>query len=145
MHGGLTVDPRPAKVLWRDRLRPPVGGREVATRYGLLAHYTSIDLLRVYEDLGGIGTRERGIWLTPSPISGCLTPYDLGLVSPRNLCMLIDVSELAELWGPGTSDVSEYFPTIWCGGGIEFYYPDCIGFSCVRDMLRIEACGDIRP
>ena len=116
-----------------------VTGADVARAYGLLAHYINRDRLALIIEAGRIGP---GCWLTPTAYAACLTPYNLGLDSPRNMCLLIDVSELARLWGPGKCGASRYRPNIWRGGGIEFYTPDAIPFDSVRHIMELETCGD---
>jgi hypothetical protein len=71
-----------------------ITGGEVAGRYGLLAHYTNRDRLPSIIQSEGIGP---GCWLTPTAYAACLTPYNLGLDSPRSMCFLIDDSGIARL------------------------------------------------
>src|SRR5713226_7739373 len=66
---------------------PPVTGQQIADRYGLLTHYlaaTDLATIVAQAQIGGPGDA----WLTPTPYAGCVAPYDLGLRSPRDLCML---------------------------------------------------------
>ena len=72
---------------------PPVSGREVADRYGLLAHYTQWRYLPLMIQAGAI---HAGCWLTPTPYAECMAPYNLGLNSPREVCLLIDASQLTK-------------------------------------------------
>lgn len=129
-----------AHDLMLRRVRP-VAGRQVASRYGLLAHYlaaTTLPAVVAQAALGGPG----GTWLTPTPYAGCVAPYDLGLRSPRDLCMLVDVSRLARMWGPGTAIPSNLFPTIWRGGAMEFFVPGPVPLQYVRAVIRLHTCGD---
>ena len=137
---GLQPQPFPADE-WRQRGLPSARGEDVAATYGLLAHYTTQD------GLAGIVGDEmiRGAcWLTPAPLAACMAPYDLGLSSPRDICLLVDVSEIPELWGPGATGPSSRHPGVWQGGGIEFYCPTNIGIDQVREVIAIAPCGDIR-
>ena len=120
---------------------PPIPGKEVAARYGLLAHYLAGTFLPTVLTQGYIGSTG-GTWLTPTPYPACLAPYNLGLYSPRDLCMLIDVSTLDGLWGPATAERSISFPAIWQGGAIEFFFPGRITLNHVRDIVRLQPCGD---
>jgi hypothetical protein len=139
-HRQSTLTPLPAEEL-RRRQEPPVSGREVADVYGLLAHYTTVDRLALYAEAGQVGAG-KGVWLTPTPYAACMAPYALGLDDPRDLCLLIDVSDLRCLWGPGTTPPSRRFPGIWLGGGVEFYSADPIPIVSVRRIYRIRPCGD---
>ena len=116
-----------------------VTGEEVAGVYGLLVHYTNSDRLPSIIESESIGP---GCWLTPTIYPACMVPYNLGLGSPRDICLLIDVSSILELWGPGTCRPSTRHAPIWPGGGIEFYTPKPVEFSLVRSIIEIEPCGD---
>lgn len=119
----------------------PVTGRQIASRYGLLAHYlpsTALPAIVAQASIGGPG----GTWLTPTPYAGCVGAYDLGLRSPRDLCMLVDVSPIRHMWGPGTAIPSNLYPTIWTGGAVEFFVPDSIPLRLVHAVIRLHACGD---
>jgi len=107
--------------------------------YGLLVHYTTQEVLLAIFDYGAIGP---GCWLTPAAYAACLMPYDLGLDSPRDACLLIDVSTIPRLWGPGTAARSQRYPWQWSGGGIEFYCQDSIPVDRVRRVLPVAPCGD---
>lgn len=136
-----TVPPDSAHDLMVRRMRP-VTGRRVASRFGLLAHYlsaTTLPAVVARATLGGPG----GTWLTPTPYASCVAPYDLGLRSPRDLCMLVDVSRLARMWGPGTATPSNLFPTIWRGGAMEFFVPGPVPLQYVRAAIRLHTCGDL--
>ena len=120
---------------------PPIAGQQIAARYGLLAHYlsaTALPAIVAQASIGGPG----GTWLTPTPYAGCVAPYDLGLRSPRDLCMLVDVSQLARVWGPGTAVPSILYPTTWRGGAVEFFVPGPIPLQSVRELIGLHACGD---
>jgi hypothetical protein len=133
------LSPFPADELWRSG-RPPVSGEEVANTYGLLAHYTTLDALEWIRQMDAISPR---CWLTPTTYAACMSPYDLGLNTPRDVCLLVDVRSVPQLWGPGTSRPSSHFPMIWAGGAIEFFSDSPISFSNVRRAIRIEPCGDM--
>lgn len=142
LSGGLAVRPEAAKDL--SKLGSAhVSGQDVYREYGLLAHYVNVDRLPLIFASGGIGNPE--CWLSPTPYAACMSPYGLGLPSPRSACLLVDVSEVPRLWGPGTCPPSSFHPNIWVGGGIEFYSPDPIDVSFVRHIIReLEPCGDGR-
>jgi hypothetical protein len=134
------IHPEPAIQLYRTGKQ----GARVASRFGVLAHYTSGPGLLWVAETGAIG-HPRGTWLTPTPYAGCMVPYDLGLENPRDVCILVDVRELGDLWGPGTCRRSANFGAIWQGGGIEFYYPGPIPLRHVRRIiLSLSPCGDLR-
>jgi hypothetical protein len=118
---------------------PSVPGHVVADRYGLLAHYTQWRYLPLIIQAGAI---RAGCWLTPTPYAQCMVPHNLGLDSPREVCLLVEVRSLATLWGPGTTPASGRFPLIWRGGGIEFYSADPVPFSAVREVIELAPCGD---
>lgn len=125
-----------------DMLRRGVGslsGAEVADSYGLLAHYTRSDLLHLIHASGQIG--HPGLWLTPTAYSACMAPYNLGLDTPCDTCLLINVRNVEELWGPGTTPGSLAHSGIWQGGGIEFFCPQPIPLSAVVDTQMVEPCG----
>ncbi|GEM_PF-7080770 len=87
------------EIIRRVDARYRHSGSDVADVYGLLVHYTTLERLSSIVDTDRIGINH-GCWLTPTPYAACMTPYDLGLNSPRNVCLLVDVSNLPELWGP---------------------------------------------
>jgi hypothetical protein len=132
---GLTVQPLPADQL------PPIAGHKVADTYGLLAHYTTWEALGWMLKFGNIGG-DIGCWLTPTPYAACMVSYTLGLNTPRTVCLIVDVCEVSTLQGPGTSPPSGRYPTIWLGGGIEFFSPHPIPFKYVKRVIEIRPCGD---
>jgi hypothetical protein len=121
---------------------PPTTGQDVAGRYGLLAHYTSLDRLVLIHECGGLYP---GTWLTPTAYASCMAPYNLGLNTPRDVCLLIDVSGIQALWGPGRARSSATAPNIWQGRGIEFYCPSRIDWDSIRRRLPVWPCGDRHP
>lgn len=122
---------------------PPVSGAQVANAYRFLAHYTTLARLAQMLQAGQIGG-SAGCWLTPTDLAACMVPYDLGLNTPRDVCLLIDVGKVADLWGPGTIPGSTAYRTIWRGGGIEFYSPQPLNTALILRVWVIEPCGD-RP
>ena len=134
---GLTVHPQPA-----TQVPAAIPGHQVADTYGLLAHYTTWEALEWMLASNKIGG-ETGCWLTPTPYAACMVPYALGLNTPRTVCLLVDVRSVRTLRGPGTSPPSGRHPTIWRGGGIEFFSPDPVPFDCVRRVIEIRPCGDM--
>lgn len=92
-------------------------------------------------DRGALGG-DYGCWLTPTPYAACMAPYNLGLNTPRDVCVLIDVSDIVEVWGPGTIPPSNQYPDTWRGGGIEFYTPTPIRLAAVREVIELAPCGD---
>lgn len=118
---------------------PSVTGADVAARYGLLVHYTQWRYLPLMVQAGAIRAQ---CWLTPTPYSECIVPYNLGLDSPREVCLLVDVSSLRTLWGPALIPPSSLHPTIWRGGGIEFFSADPLPLTCVKDVIELAPCGD---
>lgn len=138
------VSSLPAHELWqRDVKQFRFSGATVADEYGLLAHYTTVSGLGLIRDDGFIGGKNGGCWLTPTPYAACIAPYDLGLDTPRNLCLLVDVSKLQELWGPGTSEESRWNPAVWQGGAIEFYSAAPVPYEYVKHVIPLAPCGDL--
>jgi len=80
-----------------------LSGGQVAEKYGLLAHYATSDALRRYLEGDAIGGGYGGCWLTPTIYAACMAPYTLGLAAPKDVCLLVDVTDVAELWSPGTA------------------------------------------
>jgi hypothetical protein len=137
----LGVSPYPAVDL-RGLGTLPVPGSQVARAYGLLAHYATWDHLLNYLDAGEIGP---SCWLSPTAYSACMVPYGLGLPTPRDVCLLVDVSQVGDLYGPGTCPASIRHPFLWRGGGIEFYSPQPISIAFVKEVVELEPCGDTHP
>ncbi len=135
----LAPSPMPARDL-HDLGHAPVTGADAVGGYGQLVHYTTEALLPDLVEADQIGNP--GCWLTPTPYASCMTPYDLGLPGPRDLCLVVDAGVLGNLWGPGTCPPSPTNPGVWRGGGVEFFSPDPVPFSAVRAIIRIRPCGD---
>ena len=110
--------------------------------YGFLAHYTTTDHFAQLLNIGTIGGNQ-GCWLTPTPYAACMTPYNLGLNTPRDRCLLVDVSDL-ELWGPGTTPPSSWHPGIWQGGAMEFFSLP-VPTDRIVQVYEIMPCGDRHP
>jgi hypothetical protein len=134
---GMPVSRRPAWWLYRNR--PSVTGQKVANVYGPLIHYASPNGLDRFEASGSIGP---GCYLTPARLSACMVPYSLGLTSPKSVAIVIDVSRLPALWGPGTVPASTAFDRVWQGGGIEFYCDLDLTIDDVLDVYDLLPCGD---
>ena len=137
---GQQVFRLPAEDLYK-RGYPPASGTQVANAYGYLAHYTTLPRLSQLLQAGQIGG-SAGCWLTPSELAACMVPYDLGLNTPRDVCLLIDVRGVTDLWGPGTIPGSTAYRSIWRGGGIEFYVPQPLNTAVIRQVVPIEPCRD---
>lgn len=138
-----TLPSLPAIELY-NRRESRVTGKEVAQTYGVLAHYTTWYWLERMISTGRIGGKD-GCYLTPTPYAACMAPYNLGLDSPRELCLLINVSQLSELYGPGIADpdINVKAPGIWLGGAIEFFYSGPLNFfDVVMQVHEIAPCGD---
>jgi hypothetical protein len=121
---------------------PPVPGGTVARTYGLLIIYVSSQALPLIVQNQAVGRPGYGCWLTPTPYASCLAPYDLGLPSPRDFCLLVDVAGIAALWGPGTAPPSRTYPMLWKGGAVEFFAPNPIPIGTIRGAIQIMPCGD---
>jgi len=130
------VSPLPAYDLYL-RGDPPVSGSQVADAFGMLAHYTTRDAYRLIQQAGCIGLG-LGCWLTPTGYAACMAPYNLGLSSPRDIGLLIDVRDMP-LWGPGMSAPSGLHSLVWRGGAIEFFSPQSLGLERAR---LVPICGD---
>jgi hypothetical protein len=141
----LAVSKLPAEDLWNQSFPlQPLSGKKVASAYGPLAHYTRRARVAQMKQSGVVGQKDTALWLTPIAYSACMAPYDLGLPSPRDVCLLIDVASLQALWGPGTCPPSDTYPDVWQGGGVEFYCPatTLIAFDLVVAILPLSPCGD---
>lgn len=138
-----TVSPDPAEDLYIKRA-PSVSGTSVAQVYGYLVHYTTWRHVRDILARGYLGG-PHGCWLTPSPLAACMVPYDLGLDSPRDACLLVDPEQIGELWGPGTVHPKGLHKSIWRGGGVEFYSPHPLPLHIVKEIHLLEPCGDLCP
>jgi hypothetical protein len=128
----------------RQQGEPSVSGQEVADAYGLLTYYTRRPWVGAMREIGVVGRSGHGCWLAPTAHAACMVPYNLGLDSPRDTCLLVDVSSVSALWGPGTSPPSSIYPSLWIGGGVEFYCPpeEVIPYSAVVQEIDIDPCGD---
>jgi hypothetical protein len=137
LRGKMAVDPQPSDELWRLGL-PSVTGASVAETYGHLLHYTVVDFIGAITTTG-VGRPGHGVWLTPSSYSACVVPYRLGLTTPRDVCVVVDVSTVPDLWGPGTARPGA---AVWTGGGLEFFASGPIPPSNIVDVIGIATCGD---
>lgn len=131
---------RPAEDMYK-RGDPAVSGVRVASAYGFLSHYTTLGRLAQMLQIGQIGGNA-GCWLTPTTFAACMTPYDIGLDTPRNMCLLVDVGSVPALWGPGTAPASRTHPAIWRGGGLEFFSPQPLSTSLITRVYEILPCGN---
>jgi hypothetical protein len=142
---GNPVATLPAEDMYK-RGDQPVTGAQIANAYGqFLLHYTTLIRLAQMVQAGQIGG-DAGCWLTPTTLAACMAPYDLGLNTPRSVCLVIDVRNVPALWGPGTVPGSKAHRAIWSGGGIEFYSPPTqpLSTALITRVHEIEPCGD-RP
>lgn len=114
---------------------------KVARLYGPLLHYTTAPVLRLIIAAGELGRPNAGVWLTPSPYSACLAPYELGLYSPRDVCLLIDTSGIPGLYGPAMAAPSST-ARLWRGGALEFFSPSPISLDHVLEAVEVGTCGD---
>lgn len=135
--GGLSS--LPAQELYSSSF-PSIPGSDVAAAFGFLVHYTTRDSLIQIRRSGFIGGSS-GCWLTPTGYSGCMVPYDLGLNTARDICLIVNVAGVADLWGLGTAPPGSLV-SIWKGGGIEFYSHQPIDFTNVVMMSTCGTCGD---
>lgn len=117
-------------------------GEEAARKYGLMLHYTASENAELIWRSGAIGLRGSGAWLTPTAYSACMASPNLGLNTPRDLVLVLDVARVSEIWGPGASVASRAFGSQWRGGGIEFYVPSPLSLDdCLVDVIELEPCG----
>ncbi len=137
---GSPPSPQPAEDLLKLGV-PPVSGAQVAANYGFLAHYTTLARLQQMMAIGLIGGNA-GCWLTPTIVAACMVPYDMGLETPRSVCLVVDVRNVPQLWGPGTAPGSRTYGAIWRGGGVEFYSPQPLSTALITRVHEIEPCGD---
>jgi hypothetical protein len=140
----LAVSPLAAEDLWHNGVAP-VPGQVVADTYGLLAHYTRRQFVVGMRRAGFVGRLHAACWFAPTAHAACMVPYNLGVDSPRDVCLLVDVSKVPQLWGPGTAPASSNYPGIWRGGGVEFYCPagTPVQFAWVQAVIDIHPCGDV--
>ncbi|USY21711.1 hypothetical protein NE857_08960 [Nocardiopsis exhalans] len=131
------VYPGPANELWRLE-EQPVSGARVHALFGPLVHYTLAEYLSVILS-SQIGRDDKGVHLTPIAYAGCIAPYRLGLPGGVDAWILLDVSEVEELWGPGRARPGR---PPWEGGAIEFFSQSPIGLSAMQDYGKINTCGD---
>lgn len=73
-------------------------GEEAAREYGLMLHYASAVYAGLIRDSGAVGVLGFGAWLTPTAYAGCMAPPDLGLNTPRDLVLVLDVACVSEIW-----------------------------------------------
>jgi len=139
--GAIPVDARPAAML-RLLGVPPIAGGRVYDVFGYLLHSTVGSRLQAMWESGVVGSGA-GVWLTPTAYASCMTPYDLGLDTPRDVVLLIDPRRVPALWGPGTAGSSLTWPNTWRGGAVEFFSPSPLAASVIVDVLGIEPCGDV--
>ena len=137
----IRVHPLPAIDLVFAGTAPRTGD-EVNRLYGPLLHYTTAPVLRLLIAAGEIGRPNAGVFLTPSPFSACLAPYELGLDSPRDVCLVINTCGIEELYGPASAPPSSH-ARLWRGGAIEFFTPAPSSLSQVVEALEVGTCGDL--
>lgn len=119
-----------------------MSGSLAASRYGLMVHYTANESAELIWRSGAVGLRGSGAWLTPTAYSACMASPNLGLSTPRDLVLVLDVARVSEIWGPGTAVASSAFGPQWRGGGIEFYVPVPLSLDdCLVDVIELEPCG----
>lgn len=136
----MPVDRRPALSLFQAGA-PPRSGAQVFDAYGYLLHWTEssvLPLIAASRSVGSLG----GVWLTPTAYAACMTPYDLGLNSPRDAVLVVDPRRIPDLWGPGRAAPSGTAPSLWLGGATEFFVPAPLAVSAIVDVLQVEPCGD---
>ena len=132
----LAQSPKPAKDLFKDRL-PPVPGIDVALGCPYLLHYTNESQIDGITIAGHVGRPGAGCWLTTTLYSQNDAPARLGLRDPRDLILIIDPSQIDQLWGPGRAQGSELFPGHWRGGAVEFWCDRPIPLAAVDGFLNI--------
>lgn len=127
----------------RDRF-PPLDAEDIATRFGVLLHYTQSTLLPRIVESGHIGFRGMGVWLTATALGGGLAPYDLGLNGPVDVAIVVDPRQInGGIWGPGAAGPSRAFSHIWRGGGLEFYVDAPIPVAAIVEVVGVEPAGDV--
>lgn len=136
---GLAISDWSARDLCADGDQS-LSGEKLHEIYGLLYHWTASGCVESIRENGLAPGRESGgVFLTPSRYSPCMAPYRLGLASPRDVCLGVDVSQVANIWGPGTA--WQTVP-VWQGGGLEFYCTETIAWAQVKTVHGYDICGD---
>ena len=127
-----------ARQLYASAKTGPVSGSAVAQSFGYLAHYTTEFFLQQIKRSNRLGKDKQGFYLTPTGYPTWLAPYELGLNKPPDRCLLIDVSNITDIWGPGLAEPSAEFMDVWRGGGLEFYVPKPVPYSCVVQIMECQ-------
>ena len=134
----LGPTPTSARRLYATAKTKPVSGSEVARSFRYLAHYTTEFFLREIKRSNRLGTDKQGFYLTPTGYPTWLAPYELGLDKPPDRCLLIDVSNITDIWGPGLAEPSAEFQDVWRGGGLEFYVPGPVPYAYVVQIMECQ-------
>ncbi len=137
----IGVHPLPATDLVFANVAPRTGD-EVNDLYGPLLHYTTAPVLRLIIAAGQVGRPGAGVFLTPSPFPACIVPYELGLDSPRDVCLVVNTRRLPKLYGPASAGPSSH-ARLWRGGAIEFFTPSPIPLTHVLEAVEVGTCGDL--
>lgn len=123
---------------------PPLDAEDIATRFGVLLHYTQRTVLPRIVESGHIGFPGIGVWLTATALGGGLAPYDLGLNRPVDVAIVVDPRQIdGDIWGPGVADPSRAFSHIWRGGGLEFHVDAPIPVAAIVEVVGVEPAGDV--
>ncbi len=118
-------------------------GTVLADVYGFLLHYVEARHLPAIFNRGTLGS-VCGCWLTPTPVGADMLPYEFGLPSPRDVCLVVDPVRADAgkgFWGPGVASPVAH-PTIWRGGGLEFYTSAQVPVGAVADVVFLDPSGD---
>ncbi|MBI1355303.1 MAG: hypothetical protein GC160_13220 [Acidobacteria bacterium] len=110
-------------------------GSSVANTYGPLLHFTSRAALDQIKRTGRLGVP--ACHLTPTAYSSWQASRELGLPDLYDRCLLVNVSTVPRLWGPGRAAPSRLVPG-WVGGGLEFFVPEPISWDFVQQVFE---CG----
>lgn len=118
-----------------------ITGKRMKDRHPLLFHYVSSKRLpKIKSD--GIGAPGRYVWFTPVAYSACMSPYRLGLPTPRDILLVVDPGYVSNFWGPGTAP-EDNRNDAWRGGGIEYAAIGPVVANAIKMLVTITPCGDI--
>ena len=134
----LGPTPMSARRLYLRGEPASLPGSRLARSFGYLAHYTTEFFLQQIKLSKRLGTDKQGFYLTPTGYPTWLAPYELGLNKPPDRCLLIDVSNITDIWGPGLAEPSAEFNDVWRGGGLEFYVPGPVPYSYVVQIMECQ-------
>lgn len=118
-----------------------ITGREIASRYKTLLHYTR----REFKGIIGNDGLKGGCYFTPTPYSACTSVCAIGLPAPADTVVVVDPSAIDEWYGPGLAVPSalDVARDVWPGGAIEFLCLERIPLKNILHVAEMRSCGDV--